>query len=581
MTVSTRHAGLVSGVLLAAAVATAAPLNGQQPVVRRVAPPEGAPRFMVPMLKAPDTKVLGSQVADAIRTRLSQDFQPKDLWVIPKENIEATLKASGFPPDEPPDRVTTRLLAQNLRADEYLEGTVTRAQGGLRAETNMVLTRDNTMTQPLPAATGGRPADLAAQISRSLRDARKQLADERKCEQQISAGNNDQAIQFARAAIAAYPNSTIGRVCMAQAMVNKKLPVDSVIAVTQQVLQIDPRNRPALALAAQAYTDANRDSLAVDAWTRLLALDPNNVKLQTQVVNVLAASGNARPALPIIDTAVAQNPGDPELLRLQFLVHLTVAAKDPSAPPGWKGVIAPGEALLKSDTTVDTLFFRRLATAYAADSQPQKAAETVAQGVKKFPNNASLWAFYAAMLRAAGQNQQALGAVSRAFTLDPKNTTALLTKADIQADLGQVDSAIATLKQAQSLAADGDKSAIGQRLLILGNKSFKAAQASQKREDWEKAVAVLAQADSIASSPQSNFLLGVAAFQAGDKAVRENQSAKKCDLAQEADQMFTLVQLHLPKGAQVQQQTAGQLMQAVGQYTPAVEQQKKKFCKNR
>jgi hypothetical protein len=31
----------------------------------------------------------------------------------------------------------------------------------------------------------------------------------------------------------------------------------------------------------------------------------------------------------------------------------------------------------------------------------------------------------------------------------------------------------------------------------------------------------------------------------------------------------------------VQPQTAGQLMQAVQQYTPAVEQQKKKFCKNK
>jgi tetratricopeptide (TPR) repeat protein len=434
------------------------------------------------------------------------------------------------------------------------------------------------MVQPLPVAEGGRATDVAAAISRSLREARKQLADERRCEMAIATGNQDQAIQHARAAIAAYPQATLARVCMAQALVNKKTPVDSVIALTQQVLQIDPRNRPALALAAQAYTDANRDSMAVDAWMRLLALDPTNVKLQTQVVNILAASGNVDPALPIIDTAVAQNPGDPELLRLQFLVHLTVAAKKGS---GWKGVIAPGEALLKSDTTVDTLFFRRLATAYAADSQPQKAAETTARGVAKFANNAGLWAFHASMLRAAGQNQQALEAVRRALAIDPKNTTALLSMADIQSDLNQTDSAIATLRIAAQGATDGDKAAVGQRLLILGNRTFKAAQATQTRADWEKAVALLALADSTVSSPQSNFLLGVAAFQVGDKAVRENQSAKSCPLAQLSERMFTLVQLHLPKGATVQPQTAGQLMGAVQQYTPAVEQQKKKFCRNR
>ena len=43
--------------------------------------------------------------------------------------------------------------------------------------------------------------------------------------------------------------------------------------------------------------------------------------------------------------------------------------------------------------------------------------------------------------------------------------------------------------------------------------------------------------------------------------------------------MFVIVQLELPKGAKVQPQTAGQLLQAVTQYTPAVEQQKKRFCK--
>jgi tetratricopeptide (TPR) repeat protein len=185
------------------------------------------------------------------------------------------------------------------------------------------------------------------------------------------------------------------------------------------------------------------------------------------------------------------------------------------------------------------------------------------------------------MLRAAGQNQQALEAITRALTIDAKNSTALLTKADIQADLNQTDSAIATLKLAAAQAANGDKAPIGQRLLILGNRSFKAAQASQKREDWERAVAVISQADSIAPSPQSKFLLGVAAFQTGDKAVRESQSTKSCDLAQEADRMFVIVQLELPKGASVQPQTAGQLMGAVQQYTPAVEQYKKKFCKNK
>ena len=38
--------------------------------------------------------------------------------------------------------------------------------------------------------------------------------------------------------------------------------------------------------------------------------------------------------------------------------------------------------------------------------------------------------------------------------------------------------------------------------------------------------------------------------------------------------------IHLPKGAQVQAEASTQLLNAIPQYTRAVEGQKKNFCKN-
>lgn len=109
------------------------------------------------------------------------------------------------------------------------------------------------------------------------------------------------------------------------------------------------------------------------------------------------------------------------------------------------------------------------------------------------------------------------------------------------------------------------------------------AQASKLRPDWERAVALLAPADSIAPSENSKFLLGVAAFQTGYAVVQENEKEKDktkgCTMAQLAERMFVITQLELPKGAKVQPQTAGQLLGYVAQLTAPVESQKKKFCK--
>jgi tetratricopeptide (TPR) repeat protein len=569
-----RQVRALGGLVLAASiVGIAGPVAAQR---RVITPKEGVPRLAVVPFRSSE-KGLGAQAADQIRDRVRNEFSINDLWVIQKENINAMLESSGFPKDEAPDRVTARLLAQQLRADEYLEGTVNKRQdGSVKLDVGMVLTRDNTMVQPLPSAEG-KLGDAVKAVASSLEDARKQLADVRKCENAVRANNWAEATAAARAAIAAYPRSTIGRVCLAHALAGQKAPADSIIAVTKATLEIDPRNRPALSLAAQAYTEANRDAEAVDAWTRRLALDPTDTRLQQQVVNVLSASGNAAAALPIIDTAVAQNPGDPELTRLQFLVRLTVAGK---TGQGWKKVIESGEALMRSDTAAtDSTFYVRLATAYAADSQPQKAAETTARGVAKFASNASLWATHARMLKAAGQNQQSVEAARRALSLDPKNSAGWLSLADAQVEMNQPDSAVTTLRQAAANASAADKAAIGQRLLILGNNAYKAGVASKSRADFERAVSILALGDSLATSEQTKFLLGVSAFQVGDNLVRENQRARSCEDARRAQQMFALAQINVPAGGKFSPEAAGQIMNALGQYAPAVESQIKSFCK--
>ncbi|MGQ0714067.1 MAG: tetratricopeptide repeat protein [Gemmatimonadaceae bacterium] len=560
-----RQATAVLGFVAALGVTDVSTLEAQ----RRGTVDPNAPRFPVLPFRGADKKV-AIQAADAVRSRLGSVYRQRDMYVIPRADVEAILSGSGFPPDEAPDPITARLLAAQLRADEYVEGTVTRTPTGYRLDTRLVLTRDNTMVQPLPPAEASDINGAARAVVASIQEARKQLDDVRNCENALRENNHAGAITAARAGVAEYPQATLARICMARAFVAQKSPVDSVIPVLEQALAVDSSSRPALELLGVAYKQANQTDKAVTTWGRLIRYYPNDAKLVSEVVNEIAASGRPAIAKPIIEQAVEQNPGDPALTRLLFLIQL--ASQD------WAGATTTGEDLARVDTaSADTAFFLRLAVAYDSDSQPQKAAETLARGVSKFPNNATLYATYAQMLRNAGQLQQSLAAIDRALAINPSVEHGWFRRAQTLVELGQVDSAFASAKRA--VEAGENKNLVSQLMLVEANKKFRAARQSQERDDYQEAVRLLSRADSIAPSPTISFLLGASAFSVGDQAARENQKAKTCELAQLAEDSFTTAMIHLPRGAQVQQEASTQLLNAIPQYSRAVEGQKKNYCK--
>lgn len=559
----TREARVLLGVLLAGGLgAVPVSLCAQQQEI---------PRLLVTTFRSGD-KGVGADAAEEIRKKVKDEVDDKQLLVISKDVIAANLKASGFNPDSAPDPITSRLLAQQLRADQYVDGTAGRTPQGYRINARVVLTSNINMVQPLPTAEAKNLDDAAKAVALAFVAERKQLEHVLACEHALQAGQFAEAVTHGRAAVAAYPQSTNGRVCLAQAYVGLKAPPDSVIAATAKVVQMDPTNKPALGLLAQAYMDAKQAPKAVETWNTLIKLDPKNVALQRRVVADLARTGHADLAKPLITAAVAANPGDVSLRRLQWLVLFT--SQD------WKGAIEAGEALAKADTSAaDTTFFTRLASAYASDSQPQKAAETTSRGVAKFPNNAALWALDAQTLHLAGQTQQSMDAAKRAITLDPKSDRVWLTLAQGQIELGQTDSAMVSLKNARANGAD--TATINTFALVLGNRAYQHADTTKAVEDYQHAVHVLSAADSVAPSVQIKYLLGVSAYFLGANLARQNQKDKSCDVVQQTEDAFAIAQINIPQGGQVSPQAAQQILGQLQQYDPYVKSQKKAYCKKK
>ncbi len=537
-----------------------------------------APRLMVGVFRSAD-KTSGVQAADAIRTRVAQDFTAKQLWVLPKNDIVANLEASGFPTNEALAPHDARALAQILRADEYLVGNVVRDSAGQRVDAFVVMTRDNKLVQPLGSYRVDKADKAAGPVVNEFKAAQKAFDDVRACENSARESKYDAAIAAARKGIAEYPKSTLARLCMAAAMQAAKAPADEILKVAQEVIAIDARSKPALTIAYEAYKAQNNTDKADETLLALVAADPSDQRLLEQIANEWAGSGKAAKAVPVVEQLVRDNPGDPSFLQLQMRVRL--AAND------LKGGITAGEELIKADTAAATAaLFTRLAAAALVDSQPQKAAQLAAQGVQKFPTNGDLLATYAEALTKSGQSQQAVEVLNRAVQANPKAPGIQLALARLYADQGNDQGAMTAL---QAAVANGDSaSTVARYALAIGQTAFRAAGASKQAADYEKAIRYLEFSDKTSASPEAKFLLGYTAFSLGGQQLQQaqtlsrgnaSQKAEGCTVSKAAQANFLTAQTNLPAGGSFNPQATQQALTQLGQFAPYADQFVKALCR--
>lgn len=535
-------------------------------------PDPNATRVMVAVFRSGE-KGLGVQAADAVRSRMTSEFPFKQVYVLPKQDLTATLEASGFPVTEALEPHDQKALATLLRADEYVTGTVSKTATGVKVEAALVLARDNALVQPLGTYEAKSVGDASKLLSTELKEARKQLEFEKKCTNAGRQGQYDAAIAAAKEGIAAYPKATLTRICWANVLITQKAPAEQMLDISKQIVDIDPKSRPGLAILAQAYRDTKQSDSAVVTLTRLLSTDPKNPRLQKDVVEALAALANPKVARPVIDEAVQANPGDPELLRTRWLILLSTR--------DFKEAFAQGDELVKLDTSfADTTYFIRTAAAYAADSQFQKSAETASKGVAKFPGHPGLTYSQIVALRSAGQNQQALEALEKAISAKIQVENGSYLRLLMLKDLNR---ATEIVPAARELIAAGDTSlAVRQMVVQVGNDQFRAAGASKSPDDFANAIATLKYADSIASGQlkaQAQFLLGAAYTSFGGIKLQDAYTNKTCQPAKDAKDMFVEAQIMLPKGGSFAPDAMRQYMGQVMQLDSSADQIVKAYCK--
>ena len=559
-------AALLAGLVFQSSVSE---LGAQQQTLQRGQTP--GPRFMVPVLRS-NERNLGAQVADALRERMGGDFMMRTLWVIPKTDIDNALEQSGYSKTEPLNANDAKQLANLIRAEEYVEGTVAKTAGGYEFDGYLLLVRGEGMVQPLPKVSGAKPGDIAKGISGAVDAARKPLEEIKRCTLAARQSKYGEAIAEAQKGLKDYPNSVMARVCILEIANSQKWGADSIIKYAEDVLTLHKENRRALALVSDAYGEKKLDEKQIRALTTLLSLDPTNARLTETVVNIIAASGKPEVARPIIDEAVKQNPGDPSLIRLQWRIYL--ALKE------FKQAAAIGEEMVKADTAAaDTVFYTRIASAYLLSGDTAKAAEAAGRGTARFPQNNGLWMLQGQLARQAGQASQALVAFRKAVAIEPKTSDANLMIAQAFAEMGQPDSMMAALQAAET--AGDSKVTIGGMALTQGNKLYREwnAQTPKNVDNAPRILAMLEYSDKVNPSPTAKFLSGVINLVIGQTLLQSNAQTKSCDVANKASDALTNANMLIPQGARAFPDQAGQLMQALQQFTPFADSQKKTLCK--
>jgi tetratricopeptide (TPR) repeat protein len=525
-------------------------------------------RVMIPTLQSAD-KDLGVQAAEAIRNQLQKQTNIRDLVVVPKTDINNALTSSGYSTTEALAPGDAKALATLVRAPQYLEGTVAKTPTGYKLDTRLIISRDMTRGQALPTVQAAKLDDAASQVAKAIKDARRQLAGEETCHNDVAQSKYQEAVAAARGAMNGYPNANIAAACLVDAYSALKMD-DSVIAVSERITASDPRNLVALRRLAETYRAKNDTTKELDVLGRLAAADPTNIKLIQDVVGEYGQMGRAQQAVPLVRDLLQNNPGDPQLLNLAWVVYLN--AKD------YQDAVTVGDEMVRVDTAAATAnYFTRLAGAYSAMNQPQKASEAAARGVAKFPNDPQLQLFKTQALFKSGQLQQALDAAKKSVAGDPKNASGYFLLATIQDSLNLYDDLANTLQTAKNNGAD--PASLSQIALKAGSDAYKKGQGSKDRADFQRAIRFLQLSDQLQSSADAKFLLGASAFSLGQSATIDANEKKSCDLARTAREAFNLASMNLPAGGQKYPNEAAQLMTAIPQFTPAVDNEVKRFCK--
>lgn len=537
------------------------------------------------------------RVSDELRSRVYKLTVHRDVEVVDAGSMDEAVELSGFSPDSLAEG-DVRTLAQKMRADEVVLGSVWGRPGLLVVNATLVITRDWRVRQPLPEVRAKTPAEAGELMAREVVRARAQFTGLRRCENALRGGDDLTAAREAEQAIRAYPPSSMARTCLMGALVSAGVRADSVRKIAEEIIALDSLNLKAAVIRAKAYDAEGRAADAIAAWTYVVRIRPDSLALGVMAVEDLLRLERPAAALSMVRRLYAANAEHTPLRRLAFRAHVGLSQ--------WHEAAALGDSLERDDEffRADSNYAFRFVTALRRVGDPVAAMAASARAVKRYADDARIYGQYVELLlaeqnvalarglahfpaapglhvlaatsaRGAGKRKDAIGATNQALKLDPAFAQGYLQLADLWFDEQQPDSALGAL---QRIPRDSPQAEILRTYAIARGGQLLRAAADTAPARQRLAISFLALADSVESREDTRGYLARATLQLARVELVRASTSRGCSEAKLADEALTTSEHVLERGAA--DEGAGQLREAFGAMKAAVDNALKVLCKS-
>jgi tetratricopeptide (TPR) repeat protein len=499
------------------------------------------------------------QVAASLRSAISRLSNRRELFVVGTDTVEILLERAGFKYDTVIDEAMTLVLAQQMRADEVIVGSVANRDGLIEARTELALMRDWRLRQPLPVVRGRSVRSVVDTLAAAIVRARQQMPGLRRCENAARSGNPQLALKSAEEAISLYPASTLARTCLTMVLRYNDIGADVIARASEELLNIEPRNIIAAVLRANALSSLERRDSAAAAWEHIVSLRPDSLALATAAADELMRLQQPTAVVRVTGKLLSVHEGDLPLRRLRFRAQIALSA--------WPDAAALGDSLTVVDDEFDTdsSYTARhiealrlsgdtlLALARSARAVKQHSGDlslylqylslvnaehttALPRGIVRFPESSELNVLAAREAVAAGRRQAAIASLGSAVRQDPLLMQGFLQIAELWFEEEQPDSAVsAILRAPRSTNPDLLRAyAVSRGRQMLRGASDTAVVV------WQRAHRLFALADSLDSQDDSRSLIAAVTLSVARAELVAAIPAKSCAGAERADSALVL-----------------------------------------
>jgi tetratricopeptide (TPR) repeat protein len=515
----------------------------------------GRYQVLIPGLVAADGSASreGDQVANQLRGLVSN---MATHTAVPEREIR---RAMGQYEVERLDEITTRQLAQQMRAPLTMWGTVSQGGQGLQADVRFVdvASGDEIVLERL---TGANPNQLAQAIFQGFESSIEGIRQAAFCNDYLSSQQYDRAIETCDRALAIVPRSTAALYGKATALLNLERDAEA-LQVYQTLLEVDPAHQDALLGAGLAASRQEQSDVAMGFYSRYMELDPDNVQVRMTVAHDIFQTGDVISAYRMLEPAVATNQDNMDFQRYFFSIAAAAGQRvleqqdRAAARPYLESAMnAYTAAFSAPDVEMDAAILRQAIAVNNALGRTDQALALAQQATQRFADDAAVWSVYSTVLADAGRAAEAVRALDRVIQIDPAYPDAYIRRALQRLEAGQRQAALADLER----AAATNRENVARVVLRMGSEALNA----NRFQEAETTLALAQQYASGEMRAQVSFLQGFAVYRQAEAIARANTRG---DVAQ-ARRAVALFQRAEPLVRAGQHAQRDQVLGAIQQY---------------